>query len=169
MFYAFLVIAGLGIFAGALIFFYGTALFNTYVTSAKKLIEKQRAVDAVESETVDEANVENTETQEKQSDDLHVNEENPIDLNSNENIEARKKLFSPLPYLMVIEGVILFVFNAIMFALKFYFPKLMEFYVLLPINIGFILLSIVVDALVLSFKKGDNSETNFENNIDKTE
>lgn len=169
MFIAFLVIAVLGIFAGALIFFYGTALFNTYVSSAKKLIEEQKASNVESNDGSADADGGSQDAQVDENQTSESDEMENSELNSHENVEARKKLFSPLPYLMIIEGVILFVFNAVMFALKFYFPKMMEFYVLLPISIGFILLSILVDALVLSFGKGDNSETNFENNIDKTE
>lgn len=160
MFIAFQVFAILGIFAGALIFFYGIALFNSYIHSAKSLLSNANDGENTKTENV---SGENEEV------DLDEKKLNSADFDDALSVEQRKKLFTPLPYFLAIEGVILFVFNALMFILKFYFPKMMEFYVLLPINVGYILLSIVVDAVLMSGKCSDNRETKVENTIDKNE
>lgn len=173
MFIAFVIFAVIGIFVGALLFFYGLALFNSYIGSAKNLGINNISEDSENKDDAvivsEEVNI--TEGSNKEEESVRENlqnaesEYNAVDPDI---IEKRKKLFTPLPYLLLVQGVILFVFNAVMIVLKFHYPKIMEFYVLLAINIGFLLLSVFVNACVMA-RKSDDDETKVDNSIDKTE
>lgn len=168
MFIAFQVFAVLGIIAGILIFFYGLALFNSYINSAKSLQNSKQEEDNTTSENVSENNTSDIQQAQCEEPTLAENSTDDNAFNNSEDIALRKKIFTPLPYFLLIEGVILFVFNIVMLVMKFHYPKMMEFYVLLPINIGFILLSVFVDAMVMT-RKSDDSEIINDNSIDKTE
>lgn len=173
MFIAFLIIAIIGILLGLLIFFYGLALFNTYINSAKKLAEEQKSNGEIDSATTldNVSSVENADTNNTVEDEV-ISESAESDKAEHseieqENIKKRSKIFSPLPYFLAIEGAILFIFNVIMFMLKFYYPKFMEFYILAPVNVAFILVSVFIDAIVMSRKDEENNEVKSDNNIDK--
>lgn len=170
---AFVVFAVIGIFVGALLFFYGLALFNSYILSAKTLSVNNISKDSENKDGVEsvseEVNVSERSNKEEKSETANLqNIESEYNADDPEIIEKRKKLFTPLPYLLLVQGVILFVFNAVMIVLKFRFPKIMEFYILLAINIGFLLLSLFVNACVMA-RKSDDDETKVDNSIDKTE
>lgn len=170
---AFVVFAVIGIFVGALLFFYGLALFNSYIVSAKTLCvsnnsENSENKDCVENVS-EEVNVSEGLNKEEEYETANLqNVESEYNAVDPDIIEKRKKLFTPLPYLLLVQGVILFVFNAVMIVLKFRFPKIMEFYILLAINVGFLLLSLFVNACVMA-RKSDDDETKVDNSIDKTE
>lgn len=161
MFITYVVIAIIGIILGIFVFFLGLSLFGIYVKSAKADAEAEQGAIS------DADNVDNEEKKE------YV----PLD---SEGIERRKKMFTPLPTLIGIEGAILFLFNIVMLILKFKIESFVEFYVLLAVDLGVGILATLINGIVMSShvddensenseEKVDNIENNSENGIDNLE
>lgn len=161
MFIAYVVFAILGILLGIFVFFFGLALFGVYMKSAKADLETSRANGEIE-------------TEEKADDGERreiVEEKRELTEEEIKGRERRKKMFTCLPTLLGVEGASLFIFNFVMIILKFKIQNFVEFYVLLAVDAGVILLSLLINSLALSKYKDEKDvekeDKNTENGIDK--
>lgn len=170
MFIAYVVIAIIGIILGIFVFFFGLALFGAYMKSAKEDLALSTAKTEETQETENAESVENTGAAESAiSSERHEITEQKTELTEEEleGQKRRKKMFTALPTLLGIEGGLVFLFNLVMIFLKFKISNFVEFYVLLAVDAGVFLLSLLVNSLVMSKYNDEKDQKTIENGIDK--
>ena len=176
MFIAYVIIAIIGIILGIFVFFFGLALFGAYIKSAKedlalstaKVEETENAENVENAENAE--NAENTVADESViSSERHEITEQKTELTEEEleGQKRRKKMFTALPTLLGIEGGLVFLFNLVMIFLKFKISNFVEFYVLLAVDAGVFLISLLVNSLVMSKYNEEKDQKTIENGIDK--
>lgn len=170
MFIAYVIIAIIGIILGIFVFFFGLALFGAYIKSAKEdlALSTAKVEETENAENVE--NAENTVADESViSSERHEITEQKTELTEEEleGQKRRKKMFTALPALLGIEGGLVFLFNLVMIFLKFKISNFVEFYVLLAVDAGVFLISLLVNSLVMSKYNDEKDQKTIENGIDK--
>ena len=139
----------IGIFLGGITFFLGVTLLKA---DLKKGETERKELEEQEQKTEEVRELSNEE----------------LDAMANEHMDPLPKL-SPLPYLLGVEGVALFLFSAVTFILKLFSKTDMAWWLLPIIIFGFCLLSFIVDGLVMSAYTGGENEENANSNEEEKE
>lgn len=170
MFIAYVVIAIIGILLGIFVFFLGLALFGAYMKSAKE--DLQKSIETIPENASEESNPEivvsdSSEIAEEPEKHEIVEQKTELTEEELEGQNRRKKMFTSLPALLGVEGGIVFLFNLVMIFLKFKIKNFVEFYVLLAVDLGVFLISLLVNSLVMSKYNNEKDQKTTENGIDK--